>query len=70
MTIAIAQFEAVGARIYLPEGPFGAAGQTPFPSFKVGTVAAGDDEAEFVYVPHVRSGCLRHPEPGRRARLG
>jgi hypothetical protein len=50
MTIAIAQFEAIGARIYNPEGPFGAAGGTPLPSFKVGTVAPGDCGSEFVYV--------------------
>ncbi|MGY3527279.1 hypothetical protein [Bradyrhizobium sp. USDA 4452] len=50
MTIALAQFEALGARTYQPEGPFGNAGQTPLPSFKVGSVAAGDNEAEFVYV--------------------
>jgi hypothetical protein len=50
MTIAIAQFEAVGARTYAPEGPFGAAGQTPLPSFKPGTVSGGDAEAEFVYL--------------------
>lgn len=50
MTIAIASYEAVGSRTYAPEGPFGAAGQTPLPSFKPGTVGAGDSEAEFVYL--------------------
>lgn len=50
MSIAIAQFEAIGARTYAPEGPFGAAGQTPLPSFKPGSVAAGDSESEFVYL--------------------
>lgn len=50
MTIAIAQFEGIGARIFAPEGPFGAAGNTPFPSFKPGSVAAGDSESEFVYL--------------------
>ncbi|PAY07183.1 hypothetical protein CK489_15395 [Bradyrhizobium sp. UFLA03-84] len=50
MTIALNQFEAVGARNYQPEGPFGAAGQTPLPSFRPGSVAAGDTEAEYVYL--------------------
>lgn len=50
MSIAIAQFEAIGARTFAPEGPFGAAGQTPLPSFKPGSVAPGDAEAEFVYL--------------------
>lgn len=50
MTIAIAQFEAVGARTYAPEGPFGAAGQSPLPSFKPGSVTGGDAESEFVYL--------------------
>lgn len=50
MTIAKIQFEGVGARMYLPEGPYGASGQFPFPSFAEGTVVAGDDEAEFVFL--------------------
>jgi hypothetical protein len=50
MTIAIATYEAVGARNFQPEGPFGAAGNTPLPSFKPGTVGSGDAEAEFVYL--------------------
>lgn len=50
MTIAIAQYEAVGGRVFAPEGPFGAAGQTPLPSFKPGSVVGGDAESEFVYV--------------------
>jgi hypothetical protein len=50
MTIAIASYEAVGARNFQPEGPFGAAGNTPLPSFKAGTVGSGDAEAEFVYL--------------------
>jgi hypothetical protein len=50
MTIAYWQVEGVGARVYLPEGPFGAAGQTPLPSFRPGEVIAGDAEAEFVYL--------------------
>jgi hypothetical protein len=50
MTIAIAQFDAVGARTYLPEGPYGAAGQTPLPGFKPGSVTSGDCEAEFTFL--------------------
>jgi hypothetical protein len=50
MAIASFQMEGLGARTYLPEGPFGAAGQTPLPSFKPGAVVAGDCEAEFVYL--------------------
>jgi hypothetical protein len=50
MTIAISQFDALGARTYLPEGPYGAAGQTPLPSFKPGSVISGDAEAEFTFV--------------------
>lgn len=50
MSIAIALYEAVGGRTYAPEGPFGAAGQTPLPSFKPGTVGAGDAESEFTYL--------------------
>jgi len=50
MTIATRQYEGIGARMYLPEGPFGAAGQTPFPSFQPGTVVAGAYESEFVYI--------------------
>jgi hypothetical protein len=50
MSIAIANYEAVGGRIFTPEGPFGAAGNTPLPSFKAGSVVAGDAEAEFTYL--------------------
>lgn len=50
MTIAKIQFEGVGARVYLPEGPYGSGGQFPLPSWSEGTVVAGDDEAEFVYL--------------------
>lgn len=50
MTIAILQVEGMGPRIYLPEGPMGAAGQTPLPQFKPGQVLMGDCEAEFVYL--------------------
>ena len=50
MTIALSQFDAVGARTYQPEGPYGAAGQTPLPGFKVGSVISGDNEAEFTFL--------------------
>lgn len=50
MTIATIQFEGIGTRSYAPEGPFGAAGQTPLPSFKPGQAVGGDSEAEFVYL--------------------
>jgi hypothetical protein len=50
MTIAIAQFEAIGARVFAPEGPFGTGGNTPLPSFKPGTVCPGDSESEFTYL--------------------
>jgi hypothetical protein len=50
MTIAYWQVEAVGGRFYAPEGPFGAAGQTPLPSFRPGEVVGGDAEGEFVYL--------------------
>jgi hypothetical protein len=53
MSIAILQLEGLGARIYGAEGPFGAAGQMPLPSFKFGQVVAGDAEAEFVYLNYV-----------------
>lgn len=50
MTIALYTYEAAGSRVGPPEGPFGAAGQTPLPSFKPGTVGSGDSESEFVYL--------------------
>lgn len=53
MSIAQLQLEALGARVYGAEGPFGAAGQMPLPSFRFGEVAAGDAEAEFVYLSYV-----------------
>jgi hypothetical protein len=53
MSIAILQLEGLGARVYGAEGPFGAAGQMPLPSFKFGQVVAGDSEAEFVYLQYV-----------------
>jgi hypothetical protein len=50
MSIAIAQYEAVGGRFYTPEGPFGASGNTPTPGFKPGTVVGGDCESEYTYL--------------------
>lgn len=50
MTIAISQFEGLGARTYAPEGPFGSAGNFPVPNFKPGSVVGGDAESEFVYL--------------------
>lgn len=50
MTISIAQFEGLAARVYTPEGPYGAAGQTPLPSYAPGDVVAGKAEAEFTFV--------------------
>ncbi len=50
MTIAQIQFEGMGVRSYVPEGPFGAYGNFPALNFKPGSVVAGDGEGEFVYV--------------------
>jgi hypothetical protein len=50
MTIALTQNSNIGVREYLPEGPFGPAGQTPFPSFAPGSVVSGAAESEFVYL--------------------
>jgi hypothetical protein len=50
MTISYKQVEAVGGRIYLPEGPFGAAGQFPIASFTPGYVVGGDAESEYTYL--------------------
>jgi len=50
MTIAYWQYEAIGGRQYAPEGPFGAAGQSPLPNFRPGEVVGGDGEGEFVYL--------------------
>jgi hypothetical protein len=50
MTIAKMQYDAIGARAYLPEGPYGTAGNTPLPSFAPGTVVAGDCGSEFEFV--------------------
>jgi hypothetical protein len=50
VTISFKQFEGLGARVFTPEGPYGAAGQTPLPSFLPGDVVAGDAESEFVFL--------------------
>ena len=50
MAISYAQYEAVGAHVFLPEGPFGTVGQPPLPNFKPGTVVGGDAEGEFTYL--------------------
>ena len=50
MSIAIAQYEAVGGRVFTPEGPYGVAGNTPLPSFKVGSVVGGDCESEYTFL--------------------
>jgi hypothetical protein len=46
--IAIEQFDYIGARIFQPSGPLENA--TSGHSFKFGTVARGDCEAEYVYI--------------------
>ncbi|TIS11556.1 MAG: hypothetical protein E5X10_19985, partial [Mesorhizobium sp.] len=51
MTIATLQIEAIGARVFQPEGPLDLTGRSgPLPSFRPGEVFAGDAEAEFVYL--------------------
>ncbi len=50
MTIAKVVTGAIGARGYLPEGPYGAAGQMPLPSWGPGDVIIGDLGAEFEFV--------------------
>ena len=50
MTIAKKQYEQIGVRPYLPEGPYGSAGNTPLPNFAYGSVVAGEAEAEFVFL--------------------
>ena len=52
MTIAIIPTDpmAGGMHVYTPEGPFGAVGNFPLPSFKPGAVVVGDAEAEFVFL--------------------
>jgi hypothetical protein len=50
MTIAKKQYEQIGVRPYMPDGPYGSAGNTPLPNFMPGSVVAGDAEAEFVFL--------------------
>jgi hypothetical protein len=50
MTIAKNVFGVIGARTYLPEGPYGAAGTFPLPSFADGTVMEGELGAEYEFV--------------------
>jgi hypothetical protein len=53
MTIARFQFEDVGTRTYVPDGPFGLVGtQSAFggPTFNFGDVVEGDAESEFIYL--------------------
>lgn len=52
MTIAKMQYEAIGAHTYTPEGPYGAAGQTPLPSQAFGVVVDGDAGSEFIFVQY------------------
>ena len=49
MTIAKVVTGAIGARAYLPEGPYGTAGNFPLPGFGFGDVLIGDYGAEFVF---------------------
>jgi hypothetical protein len=50
MTIAKNATALLGARVYLPEGPYGTAGNLPQPSFAPGTVIEGELKAEFEFV--------------------
>lgn len=50
MTIANFEFDLIGAHTYYPEGPYGAGNQFPTPSFKPGTVVAGDMGGEFIFL--------------------
>lgn len=50
MAIATKQVEAMGARIYAPEGPYGAFGSFPGPSQGFGYVVMGDNESEFIFL--------------------
>ena len=53
MAIASRQWEAIGSRIYVPEGPFGLVGTTSAlngPTFNYGDVVDGNCESEFIYL--------------------
>lgn len=50
MTVAKNIFGGIGARPYLPEGPYGTLGNTPFPSFADGDVMMGELAAEYEFV--------------------
>lgn len=50
MTISKNVFGAIGPRTYLPEGPYGTAGNFPLPSFADGTVVSGELGAEYEFV--------------------
>jgi hypothetical protein len=50
MAIAQFQYELVGARIYIPEGPYLAGGQGTGPSFRPGEVLEGDNEGEWTFL--------------------
>jgi len=49
MTISSFQFEDAGPHLPV-EGPYGSGGNFPQPSFKPGTVTAGDNGAEFIFL--------------------
>ena len=49
MTIAKKVTGAIGARAYLPEGPYGSSGNYPLPSYADGEVIVGEMGAEFIF---------------------
>jgi hypothetical protein len=50
LTIARKITDQIGMRAYLPEGPYGASGNYPMPSFAPGEVVVGELGAEFEFV--------------------
>lgn len=50
MTISAFEFDLIGMHPYTPEGPYGTAGNFPLPSVKPGTVVAGDNGGEFIFL--------------------